>query len=444
MFKQFNEIYSNQLKNDSNEEVNSKYKVKTAALILHDIGSKDERKDWTEKFKSGEIDILFVYNMLQTGFDAPRLKKLYLGRVVKKHNLLQSLTRVNRTYGSHRYGYVVDFADITSEFEETNKAYFEELQSELGDDFVEYSNLFKKPEEIKKEIGEIKNILFEFDTNNAEIFSQQINQINDRKKIIEVKKALSNARELYNIIRIQGDYVLLKQIDFQKLNILLIETSNHLNLLNLHEAISKKEDTSNILNIALENLIFTFTKIGQAELIIADQLKSTLQRTRESLANNFDKKDPNFILLKEELERLFKKKNLSEVSQIEMNKNINQLEMIFKKTKNLNDANDRIGNKYQGDKKFVRIHKRILEKHKRIKSEIVLHDALKSIKQVIDDQIFSNNQILMNEGYFEKMLMKHLVEKFQKDIDLDIEETINLNKLIASEYQNEFRLGPLN
>ncbi|WP_422387032.1 type I restriction enzyme subunit R domain-containing protein [Aggregatibacter actinomycetemcomitans] len=32
--------------------------------------------------------------MLLTGFDAPRLKKLYLGRLIKAHNLLQTLTRV--------------------------------------------------------------------------------------------------------------------------------------------------------------------------------------------------------------------------------------------------------------------------------------------------------------------------------------------------------------
>ena len=51
-----------------------------------------------EEFKAGKIDILFVYNMLLTGFDAPRLKKLYLGRLIKAHNLLQALTRVNRTY----------------------------------------------------------------------------------------------------------------------------------------------------------------------------------------------------------------------------------------------------------------------------------------------------------------------------------------------------------
>jgi type I restriction enzyme R subunit len=42
--------------------------------------------------------------MLLTGFDAPRLKQLYLGRPIKSHNLLQALTRVNPTYNSFRYG----------------------------------------------------------------------------------------------------------------------------------------------------------------------------------------------------------------------------------------------------------------------------------------------------------------------------------------------------
>lgn len=81
--------------------------------------------------------------MLLTGFDAKRLKKLYLGRVIKRHNLLQTLTRVNRTYKNFRYGYVVDFADIRAEFDATNRAYFDELQAELGDEMEFYSDLFK-------------------------------------------------------------------------------------------------------------------------------------------------------------------------------------------------------------------------------------------------------------------------------------------------------------
>lgn len=44
------------------------------------------------------IDILIVFNMLFTGFDAPRLTLLYFDRKLKDHNLLQAITRVNRPY----------------------------------------------------------------------------------------------------------------------------------------------------------------------------------------------------------------------------------------------------------------------------------------------------------------------------------------------------------
>ncbi|MGZ8196081.1 MAG: type I restriction enzyme subunit R domain-containing protein [Methylosarcina sp.] len=170
-------------------------KVTSAALILHGVGSKKERKDWVEDFKAGKIDFLFVYNMLLTGFDAKRLKKLYLGRVIRKHNLLQALTRVNRTYKDFRYGYVVDFADIRQEFDATNKAYFDELQAELGDEMEHYSHLFKSQQEIAAEIEHIKDVLFRFDTKNAEVFSEQISAIQDRKAVLALKKALADGQE---------------------------------------------------------------------------------------------------------------------------------------------------------------------------------------------------------------------------------------------------------
>ncbi len=72
----------------------------------------DNLEEKRTDFKTGKTDILVVYQMLLSGFDAPRLKKLYLGRKIKEHNLLQALTRVNRPYKKIRYDYVVDFADI--------------------------------------------------------------------------------------------------------------------------------------------------------------------------------------------------------------------------------------------------------------------------------------------------------------------------------------------
>ncbi|HEZ5560560.1 TPA: type I restriction endonuclease subunit R, partial [Neisseria meningitidis] len=297
----------------------------TAALILHDVGTKDERDQWVKDFKAGKIDILFVYNMLLTGFDAPRLKKLYLGRLIKAHNLLQTLTRVNRTYKSYRYGYVVDFADIEREFDKTNRAYWDELSNELGDEIGSYSRLFKTAEEIEQEIADIKNTLFDFDTENAEEFCSQISQIADKKQLLALKKALQTAKELYNVLRLQGSHEFLAHLDFDKLNLLYRETAARLETLNLAEKL-QQGDTAHLLNEALEDVYFQFVKIGEAELKLADDLKDIMRKVREGLAGNFDQEDPEYISLREELERIFKKKNLAEVGQEEMQANIAILE----------------------------------------------------------------------------------------------------------------------
>lgn len=417
-----------------------KEKVKTAALILHDIGTKDERKTQVEEFKEGKIDFLFVYNMLLTGFDAKRLKKLYLGRVIKRHNLLQTLTRVNRTYKNFKYGYVVDFADIKSEFDATNKAYFDELQEELGDEMQHYSDLFKSKEEIEEEILNIKEILFHFDTQNAEIFSQQISQIQDRTKMLEITKALNNARELYNLIRLTGHYEILEQLDFKKINILAREANNHLALINQKDAIENSDETTNLLNIALEDVIFAFTKISQDELKLADELKDTLRKTREALAGNFDKKDAKFVSLKEELERLFKKRNLNEITQEEMQANIGDLNKIFAKIAELNRQNNLLKAKYNNDEKYARIHKRLIEKGNLTKREGQIFDALNGVKTDADNLVLQNTKLLTNENYFNSMMVKLLLDQFMKKnkINLNAEGAKYINHLVVKEYMDEF------
>lgn len=449
MFEIFNKKYRQQpeLVTQAAEEPESygdnkrkSYKVKTAALILHDIGTKEERKDQVEDFKAGKIDFLFVYNMLLTGFDAKRLKKLYIGRIIKKHNLLQTLTRVNRTYKNYRYGYVVDFADIREEFNKTNRDYFNELQEVLGNEIEHYSNIFKSKEEIQEEIADIKEALFHFDTQNAEIFSQQVSEISDSKKMTEIVKALGNAKSLYNLIRLFGHYELLEKIDFKKLSILYREASNHLQLINQKEAVENSTDTTNLLNVALEDIIFKFHKIGEEELILADQLKDTLRKTREELAGNFDKKDPEFVSLYEELERLFKKKKLEEVSQEEMKANIGALKDIHAKILELNRQNRLLQAKYNNDPKYCRIHKRLREKGDLTKRETQLFEALQSVKSEADLQVLQNSKLLENEGYLDKMMIRLVINQFvkQNNITLNPETSKFINNLVVQEYTNEF------
>ena len=443
MHRIFTEKYSSKLKLDSNDsfeyQKKNEIKIKSCAVILHDVGSKQDRKDWVDQFKDEKIDILFVYNMLLTGFDAKRLKKLYIGRVIKSHNLLQALTRVNRTFKDFKYGYVVDFADIQGEFKKTNQAYFNELQDELGDEMKHYSDLFISPDEIEEKINEIKDALFHFETKNAEVFSQQISQINDRKQMLEVTKALNNAKSLYNLIRLSGNYDLLEKLDFRKLTMLARRAQERLNMINTKEILESSADTTNLLNVALEDVLFAFTKVSEEEMVIADELKNILQKTREGLGGNFDKKDPVFISLKEELERLFKKKNLSEVSQEEMEKNIEALTEIHEKSKELDRKNNLIKAKYENDAKYARIHKRLMEKDPLTESERKLFEVLCELKEEVDNHILQNAKILENESFVDKMIARLVVGEFRKqNIKLDLNKSKRVINLVTKEYMNEY------
>ena len=414
--------------------------VISTAVILHDVGTKKERKQLVEDFKEGKIDFLFVFNMLLTGFDAPRLKKLYMGRVIKAHNLLQALTRVNRSYHDFKYGYVVDFADIESEFEKTNRDYFKELQSELGNEIEHYSNLFKSQEEILKEIQEIKEVLFHFDTTNTEVFSEQMTQINSRSQMLKITHALNKAKSLYNLIRLSGDFEMLERLDFKTLNVLSREADRRLALINTKEALENNVDTSNLLNFALEDVIFAFTKISEEEMILADELKDILQRTREGLGDNFDPQDPEFISLKEELERLFKKKNLSEVTKEHMESNIKALNEIYNRAKELELRNQLLRAKYDNDEKYARLHKRLMEKDPLTDSESKLFDAIRGLKIEVDNQIQQNAKMLENENFIEKMVNRIVIDQFEskQHIPLSAVAAKRINALIVKEYINEY------
>lgn len=407
----------------------------SAALILHDVDTKEIRKEHQTDFKQGKIDLLVVYNMLLTGFDAKRLKKLYLTRVVKEHNLLQTLTRVNRPYKNFKYGYVVDFADIRKEFDKTNKEYFKELQQELGDETKNYSNLFKSAEEIDMEIQEIKEKLFLYDFSNIEEFQKIVSQITDKKEIIELKKCLENLKSLYNIIKIMGYTELLDKFSFDRVNKLYNEVANRIDILNLKENLENAADNTNLLNLALENMQFTFRKIATHELQIADKFRSELERTRKELERNFDKKDPKFIKLFEELKRLFKKKNIEELTSEEMDEAIKELKKIYEQANSLNNKDAMLAAKYEYDTKFARIHKRIKEQNMNVlNSDLALHETLLYIKHETDKTVVNNQAILNNLDYFAEITKRTILETLENKGIRDLNVVRFFNNAVVNEY----------
>ena len=418
---------------------NSKPRL-TAALILHDENDKTVRKELIKAFKKGKVDLLFVYGMLLTGFDSNRLKKLYLARVVHDHNLLQTLTRVNRPYKKYQYGYVVDFADISKQFDRTNRLYFDELQEELGDEMSIYSHLFKTEDEIKQELDEIRETLFHYNSDNRELFAQQVEQITDKQELNRLIKALQLARELKSMIALNGYEALHGIADFDFWNSMLSTARARLDNLNLLENIGNEEATQNLLNTALEDVLFQFIKVGEEELKLADEFKEMLRKTREALQDNIDQRDPEFVNLREELERIFKKRNLNELSQLNMGENMQLLKKIYDRTKELNRKNNLLRVKYANDAKYARIHKRLTEKGQLNSKEMQLYRALMQVKQQVDNKLEGQEDLVGNDGYFDRYLMQMVVNEFRRNenIQLDFLTTESINQLIKKEYVQEY------
>ena len=417
----------------------NRFSAYTHALILHDEGTKQDRKDEQEEFKKGNIDILVVYNMLLTGFDAPRLKKQYLARMIKAHNLLQTLTRVNRPYKGYHYGYVVDFANIKDEFDKTNKAYFDELQSELGDEVQNYSNIFKNKEEIEKDLNEVKNQLFLYDTSNVVSFINQINAIDDKKQLLDLRQALENYKVMYNLIRLYGYEDLYEHFNVENAIKCLNEVNNRISIVNLKNSINSSEDMTQVLNMALDQIDFQFRKIKEEELLIADAFRDTLEKTRREIVDRcLDPKDPEYISLLDELKRVFKKKNIEELTADEMRQMMGELGSLRKKAEKRNLADRMLAVKYSGDVKYMRTHKRIMGSPPPIADAITVHRILMTVKSEADDQIAHNENILDNEDYFMKSLQPIILKAcLGENVKIERQQILFIDNCLSKEYISE-------
>jgi type I restriction enzyme R subunit len=165
-----------------------------------------------------------------------------------------------------------------------------------------------------------------------------------------------------------------------------------------------------------------------------------LRKTRESLRDNFDQQDPAFVSLREELERIFKKKNLSEVSQQDLVENLPLLRKIHEKAKELNRENANLRAKYQQDEKFARVHKRLTESGGLTQKQVQLQSALMNVKSKADEQIQNSQDIMANEAFFNRYMMQLVTQEFLREqkMKLDFKTTQSINQLIVSEYLNQF------
>lgn len=95
---------------------------------LYDLlGTKEYRKELDRQFKNekSNFKIAIVVDMWLTGFDVPFLDSIYIDKPIRQHNLIQTISRVNRKYGEKNKGLVVDYIGIKKQMNLALKKYSE-------------------------------------------------------------------------------------------------------------------------------------------------------------------------------------------------------------------------------------------------------------------------------------------------------------------------------
>lgn len=104
------------------------------------LGTSDYRKELDRQFKNekSNFKIAIVVDMWLTGFDVPFLDSIYIDKPIRQHNLIQTISRVNRKYGEKQKGLVVDYIGIKKQmnlalkqYSEGDKDNFEDIKESL-------------------------------------------------------------------------------------------------------------------------------------------------------------------------------------------------------------------------------------------------------------------------------------------------------------------------
>lgn len=119
---------------------------------------RSEEMDAAFKQEKSNFHIVIVVDMWITGFDVPSLTYLYNDKPLKKHLLIQTISRVNRKYPGKDYGMIIDYIGIRDNMREAVKVYGGNTSvAPTGDDIEQATALFREELEI------LKNLFHDYD-----------------------------------------------------------------------------------------------------------------------------------------------------------------------------------------------------------------------------------------------------------------------------------------
>ncbi|WP_240146781.1 DEAD/DEAH box helicase family protein [Helicobacter pylori] len=452
----FNEVQEKVLQENPNLRILKKLQ---SSLILHD---EQEVKEKIYSFKHEDTDIVFVFNMLLTGFDLPSLKRLYIHRELKDHNLLQALARVNRSYNNMSFGYLIDFVGIQENFDKTTDDYLKELnqfnQSGANSDSNIKDNLkdmFADRETLEKDIKNAYDDLFDYPIDDIEAMTSAIVSISEMNELLKVSHAINTLKERYNLIRTSSDEKILslkEKMDIEKINKIYSMLHKKAKQLHALKNINEPKNPNDLMIledlIALLDFKIEFKESKELHFKEREEISVKYKQAKEMLEKIPDKQDKEIQKISKDLSKLIQEPltndNFDGIS--------HSYSVIISQLERHNQQTTHLLNKYDNALAYAITHKRL---HKRLHEQLMkenisdqegIFTLLSALKKALDERIFKRQEILNEETTLKTAIKIELRDAFKEDPSLkDLQkETEFITQTLFNELTQNHHQGNLN
>ncbi|GAA9581157.1 hypothetical protein UBN72_00140 [Helicobacter pylori] len=421
----FNEVQEEVLQENPNLKILNKLQ---SSLILHD---EPEVKEKIYSFKHEDTDIVFVFNMLLTGFDLPSLKRLYIHRELKDHNLLQALARVNRPYNNMSFGYLIDFVGIQENFDKTTDDYLKELnqfnQSGANSD-SNIKDMFADRETLEKDIKNAYDDLFNYPIDNIEGMTSAIVSMSKMNELVKVSRAINTLKERYNLVRTSNDEKILslkEKIDIEKINKISSMLSQKAKTLHALKNINEPKNPNDL--IILENLIalldfkIEFKESKELHFKEIEEINAKQKQVKEILEKIPDQKDKEIQKICKEFSKLIQ----TPVTSQNFDGIVHSYSAFISQLNKANQQTTNLLNQYNNDLSYANTHKRLQKRliEQNISNPTGIFTLLSALKKSLDEHIFKRQENLNDENFLKATIKEELKNAFKENPSLkDLEK----------------------
>lgn len=385
-------------------------------------------KNYQDSFKYDNTpDLLVVHYMLTTGYDVKRLKKMYLLRAPKAHNLLQTISRVNRPYRNkklnktYKYGYIVDFVDIENEYNTALQDYIKELEDDAkgsSDDDYSLTGLIVDKNDIQKRYLEYKEKLKQFhvDTDNMEEFSRELSQKN-KETLLQIKKILNGIRDCEIEFKLSNAQDLAAQIDSKMLKTMLSSVQHKIDFINLKTApidtlaIMNNKDVIEVLyeflKAKVEVIDYGFDNFDESSET-AERFKQAVKNVQAEIQRNKNKDDIKIRKLEDLIKQIFEELKIVSIEQLTL-----ELEKAGDEARRINDENERLAARYGNHFSFVRTYQDTFVKYEDIdKSDA--EQLLSIVYEHLKDKLRGDALVIQGKQAFVASVKKDVTKELFK------------------------------